>query len=54
MDVPGSLREKDRGLAGRIGATDDDDLFAATELPLERRRAVIDTRAFELGEVRKR
>ena len=50
VDVPRRLREKDRGLSGRIAAADDDHFVAAADLRLHERRAVVDARALELRE----
>src|ERR1700683_1703751 len=51
MDVRRRLREVDRGLAGGIAATDDDDLIVAAELRFDRSRAVVDAETIEPGDI---
>ena len=53
MHAPGRLREEHRRLAGRVAAADDDHLFAAAQLRLDERRAVVDAGALELRQVRR-
>src|SRR6476620_7337969 len=53
MNPSRGLRKKYRGLTGRIGSADDDNLVAVAELRfLHEGRAVVDTGAFELPEIR--
>src|SRR6185295_14477697 len=49
------LRQEYRGLTGRVGAADDDDLVALADLRFfHERGVVVDTGAFELPEIRER
>src|SRR6185312_9885098 len=54
MNVPRRLRQKHCGLAGRVRPAYDDDLIAIAELRFHEGRAVVDTRTFELTEIRER
>ena len=48
------LREKHRGLTGRVAAADDDDLLAGAQLRLHERGVVVDASSFELREILER
>ena len=52
MNPSSGLRQEYRGLTGRVGAADHDDLIAVAELRLHEGCAVVDTGAFELPEIR--
>src|SRR5262249_34101475 len=54
MNMPRRLRQEHRGLAGRVRPAYDDDLIAVAELRFHEGRAVVDTRTFELTEIRER
>ena len=48
------LRQKDCRLSGGVSSSDDDYFFALAELRRDERRAIIDSRAFELLDVLQR
>src|SRR4029077_18181160 len=48
------LRQKHRGLAGRVRSANDYDFIAFAELRFHEGRVVVDTRTFELSEIRER
>src|SRR5712671_2863201 len=54
MNVSHRLRQKHRGLAGRVRSAYDYDFIAFAELRFHEGRVVVDTRTFELGEIRER
>ena len=55
MNPSPGLRQKHRGLTGRVGTADDDDLVAVAELRfLHEGRVVVDADTFELTEIRER
>src|SRR5574342_517225 len=54
MNLPRHLRQEHGGLAGRVRPAYDDDLIAVAELRFHEGGAVVDTRTFELAEIRER
>src|ERR1700752_5371369 len=54
MNVSHRLRQKHRGLAGRVRSAYNYDFIAVAELRFHESRVVVDTRTFELAEIRKR
>src|SRR5262249_61326472 len=54
MNVSHRLRQKQRGLAGRVRSAYDYDFIAVAELRFHESRVVVDTRTFELTEIRER
>src|SRR5215831_9975496 len=54
MNVSHRLRQKKRGLAGRVRSTYDYDFIAFAQLRFHESRVVVDTRTFELTEIRER
>src|SRR5260370_10678642 len=54
MNVSHRLRQKKRGLAGRVRSTYDYDFIAFAQLRFHKSRVVVDTRTFELTEIRER
>src|SRR5882672_638416 len=53
MNPSTGLRQKYRGLTGRVGTSDDDDFVTVAELRfLHEGRAVVDADTFELTEIR--
>src|SRR6267142_1382070 len=54
MNVSHRLRQKHRGLAGRVRSAYHYDFIAVAELRFHEGRAVVDTRTFELTEIRER
>src|SRR5262245_65618183 len=54
MNVSHRLRQKQRGLAGRVRSTYDYDFIAFAQLRFHESRVVVDTRTFELTEIRER
>src|SRR6266850_2531543 len=54
MNVSHRLGQKNRGLAGRVRSAYHYDFIALAELRFHESRVVVDTRTFELTEIRKR
>src|SRR5215831_15154674 len=54
MNVSHRTRQKKRGLAGRVRSTYDYDFIAFAQLRFHESRVVVDTRTFELTEIRER
>src|SRR6201993_129904 len=54
MNVSRRLRQKNRGLASRVRSAYHYDFIALAELRFHESRVVVDTRTFELAEIRKR
>src|SRR5260370_12607774 len=51
MNVSHRLRQKKRGLAGRVRSTYDYDFIAFAQLRFHKSRVVVDTRTFELTKI---